>query len=221
MIWYKFHLGDYITHTTHLSDAEDLAYRRLLDLYYMSEKQIPLNTESVSRKIRIDLDITEAILDEFFERTDEGYFNSRCDAEIARYNKQVETNRSLGKKGGRPKKTETVTKRNPKLTPTEEDKDINTISSVAPTTSRFNDFWSVWPSSKRKVAKTACEAKWKRLALDPLADKIIASVTRLRASEQWLTGFDPAPLTYLNQKRWEDDSESDSVNGSGFSRRVI
>ena len=69
MIWYKFHLGDYITHTTHLSDAEDLAYRRLLDLYYMSEKQIPLNTESVSRKIRIDLDITESVLGEFFEKT--------------------------------------------------------------------------------------------------------------------------------------------------------
>jgi uncharacterized protein YdaU (DUF1376 family) len=69
VIWYKFHLGDYITHTTHLSDAEDLAYRRLLDLYYMSEKQIPLNTESVSRKIRIDLDITESVLGEFFEKT--------------------------------------------------------------------------------------------------------------------------------------------------------
>ena len=221
MIWYKFHLGDYITHTTHLSDAEDLAYRRLLDLYYISEKQIPLNTESVSRKIRIDLDIVETVLEEFFERTDEGYFNSRCDAEIARYNKQVETNRSLGKKGGRPKKTESVTKRNPKLTLKEEDKDINTISSVAPTTSRFNDFWSAWPPSKRKVAKTACEAKWKRQALDPFADKIIASVTRLRASEQWLTGFDPAPLTFLNQKRWEDDSETESVNGSIFNRRVI
>lgn len=221
MIWYKFHLGDYITHTTHLSDAEDLAYRRLLDLYYISEKQIPLNTESVSRKIRIDLDIVETVLGEFFERTDEGYFNSRCDAEIARYNKQVETNRSLGKMGGRPKKTESVTKRNPKLTLKEEDKDINTLSSVAPTTSRFNDFWSAWPPSKRKVAKTACEAKWKRQALDAFADKIIASVTRLRASEQWLSGFDPAPLTYLNQKRWEDDSETDSGNGSVFNRRVI
>jgi uncharacterized protein YdaU (DUF1376 family) len=221
VIWYKFHLGDYITHTTHLSDAEDLAYRRLLDLYYISEKQIPLNTESVSRKIRIDLDIVETVLAEFFERTDEGYFNSRCDAEIARYNKQVETNRSLGKMGGRPKKTESVPKRNPKLTLKEEDKDINTLSSVAPTTSRFNDFWSAWPPSKRKVAKTACEAKWKRQALDPFADKIIASVTRLRASEQWLTGFDPAPLTFLNQKRWEDDSETDSVTGSIFNRRVI
>jgi len=220
MIWYKFHLGDYITHTTHLSDAEDLAYRRLLDLYYMSEKPIPLNTESVSRKIRLDLDITESVLGEFFEKTENGYFNYRCDAEIARYNKQVENNRSLGKRGGRPKKTESKPIQNRKLTLTEEDKDINTISSQA-TKSRFDEFWAVWPPSKRKVAKSACEAKWKRQALDPLADKIIASVTRLRASEQWLSGFDPAPLTYLNQKRWEDDSETNSVNGSVFARRVI
>lgn len=48
MIWYKFHIGDYLTHTVHLSDAEDLAYRRLLDLYYMSEKMIPLDTEAVA-----------------------------------------------------------------------------------------------------------------------------------------------------------------------------
>ena len=221
MIWYKFHLGDYITHTTHLSDAEDLAYRRLLDLYYMSETEIPLNTELVARKIRLDLDITESVLGEFFEKTETGYFNHRCDAEIARYNKQVENNRSLGKRGGRPKKTESKSNQNRKLTLTEEDKDINTISSVAPTTSRFDEFWSAWPSSKRKVAKTACEAKWKRQALDPLADKIIACVTRLRASEQWVSGFEPAPLTFINQKRWEDDASTDSVNGSVFNRRVI
>ena len=220
MIWYKFHLGDYITHTTHLSDAEDLAYRRLLDLYYMSETEIPLNTELVARKIRLDLDITESVLGEFFEKTETGYFNHRCDAEIARYNKQVENNRSLGKRGGRPKKTESKSNQNRKLTLTEEEKEINTISSQA-TKSRFDDFWAVWPPSKRKVAKSACEAKWKRQALDPLADKIIASVTRLRTSEQWLSGFDPAPLTYLNQKRWEDDSETNSVNGSVFARRVI
>ncbi len=220
MIWYKFHLGDYITHTTHLSDAEDLAYRRLLDLYYMSETEIPLNTELVARKIRLDLDITESVLGEFFEKTETGYFNHRCDAEIARYNKQVENNRSLGKRGGRPKKTESKSNQNRKLTLTEEEKEINTISSQA-TKSRFDDFWTAWPPSKRKVAKSACEAKWKRQALDPLADKIIASVTRLKTSEQWLSGFDPAPLTYLNQKRWEDDSETNSVNGSVFARRVI
>jgi len=221
VIWYKFHLGDYITHTTHLSDAEDLAYRRLLDLYYMSEKPIPLNTESVSRKIRIDLDITESVLGEFFEHTENGYFNHRCHVEIAKYQAQVANNRHLGKRGGRPKKTESVIESEPKVNPKKIQNKINTITSVAPTTSRFDEFWSAWPSSKRKVAKSACEAKWKRQALDPLADKIIASVARLRTSEQWVSGFEPAPLTFINQKRWEDESQSDSVNGSVFNRRVI
>ena len=31
MNWYKFNIGDYLAETTHLADAEDLAYRRLLD----------------------------------------------------------------------------------------------------------------------------------------------------------------------------------------------
>ena len=214
MIWYKFHLGDYITHTTHLSDAEDLAYRRLLDLYYMSEKPIPLNTESVSRKIRLDLDITESVLGEFFEKTENGYFNHRCDVEIAKYQAQVAKNQRLGKLGGRPKKTESVTEPEPNTNPKKiKNKNKNTLSAT-----RFEEFWAAWPSSKRKVGKAAVLAKWERQALDPLADKIIASVTHLKASEQWIGGFEPAPLTFINQKRWEDDLETDSVL---IGRRVI
>ena len=216
MIWYKFHLGDYITHTTHLSDAEDLAYRRLLDLYYMSEKQIPLNTESVSRKIRIDLDITESVLGEFFEKTENGYFNHRCDAEVAKYQAQVANNQRLGKLGGRPKKTESVSESEPNGNPKKIKNKINTITSVSPTTSRFDEFWSTWPTSKRKVAKSTCETKWHKLKLDTVADKILANVNALKGSEQWTTGFEPAPLTYINQRRWED-----GVAEQTFSRRVI
>jgi uncharacterized protein YdaU (DUF1376 family) len=217
VIWYKFHLGDYITHTTHLSDAEDLAYRRLLDLYYMSEKPIPLDTDAVSRRIRLDLDITESVLNEFFDKTPEGYRNSRCDAEVEKYQQRVETNRSLGLRGGRPKKTESVSESKPNDNPKKiqiqkENKDISSQAT------RFNDFWSAWPSSKRKVGKGACETKWNRLGLDPLADRIIASVTRLKASEQWTSGFEPAPLTYINQKRWEDESGTESVS---IGRRMI
>lgn len=211
MIWYKFHLGDYITHTLHLSDAEDLAYRRLLDLYYMSEKPIPLDTDAVSRKIRLDLDITEAVLNEFFDRTDEGYRNSRCDAEIERYQAQVAHNKRASEIAGNKRKTTVAPKRHQSgaLTDTDKDKE-KTISSQA---TRFADFWSVWPQSKRKVAKAACEAKWKRLGLEPLADQIIASVGRLKASDQWLSGFEPAPLTFLNQRRWEDESGSTQTLG--------
>jgi uncharacterized protein YdaU (DUF1376 family) len=216
VIWYKFHLGDYITHTTHLSDAEDLAYRRLLDLYYMSEKPIPLNTESVSRKIRIDLDITESVLGEFFQHTENGYVNSRCDAEIAKYQAQVENNRQLGKRGGRPKKTESITETEPKVNPKKiQNKNIS-ISSFSTTTTRFGEFWSTWPTSKRKVAKATCEAKWLKLRLDSVADQIIAHVKSIKGSDQWTTGFEPAPLTYLSQRRWEDGEAQPMP-----SRRVI
>ena len=217
MIWYKFYLGDYITHTNHLSDAEDLAYRRLLDLYYISEKPIPLETESVARKIRLDLDITESVLGEFFDKGVDGYRNSRCDAEIAKYQHQVENNRTLGKRGGRPKKTESVTESKPKVNPKQIQIQNKNISSVTPTTSRFNEFWASWPSSKRKVARAECEKKWFKLNLDKVADSIIASVGRLKNTEQWTTGFDPAPLTYINQRRWEDDAGEQQATG----RRVI
>ena len=215
MIWYKFHLGDYITHTTHLSDAEDLAYRRLLDLYYMSEAPIPLDTAFVARKIRLDLDITESVLVEFFDKTEEGYRNARCDAEISKYQHQVETNRSLGKRGGRPKKTESITESKPNTNPNKKkNKNINTSSAA-----RFEEFWAVWPASKRKVGKAAVLAKWEKHNLDEVADVIIDNVNSLKSSEQWLGGYEPAPLTYINQRRWEDDYFPEQAIAQG--RRVI
>jgi uncharacterized protein YdaU (DUF1376 family) len=212
MIWYKFHIGDYLTHTVHLSDAEDLAYRRLLDLYYMSEKMIPLDHEAVARKIRLDLDITESVLGEFFERTEEGYFNNRCHAEVLKYQHQVENNRQLGKRGGRPKKTESETESkandNPKKIQIQK-KNINTSS-------KFDEFWNAWPTSKRKVAKSECQKKWAKAGLDSVAETIIAQVNKLKVTEQWTGGYEPAPLTYINQRRWED-----GVAEQSFARRVI
>ena len=216
MIWYKFHIGDYLTHTVHLSDAEDLAYRRLLDLYYMSEKEIPLDIESVARKIRLDLDITESVLGEFFEKTSTGYFNNRCHVEIAKYQHQVENNRQLGKRGGRPLKTESKTESEPNTNPNRNrNRNRNTISSQT-TSTRFDEFWSAWPTSKRKVAKSECQKKWAKHGLDSVAETIIAQVNSLKVTEQWTSGFEPAPLTYINQRRWEDDAGTPAVG-----RKVI
>ena len=212
MIWYKFHIGDYLTHTVHLSDAEDLAYRRLLDLYYMSEKMIPLDHEVVARKIRLDLDITESVLGEFFERTEEGYFNNRCHAEVTKYQHQVENNRQLGKRGGRPSKTESKTESKAKDNP----KKIQIQKKNINTSSKFDEFWNAWPSSKRKVAKSECQKKWAKAGCDAVAETIIAQVNAMKVTEQWTTGFEPAPLTYINQRRWEDDAGAPAVG-----RRVI
>lgn len=99
--------------TAHLEPMEDLAYRRLLDLYYSNESPIPLETQSVARRLRLVLDVVEKVLLEFFQHSESGWKHRRCDAEIASYKAMAERNRKNGKAGGRPKKTQRVTTGNP------------------------------------------------------------------------------------------------------------
>ena len=62
MHYYQFNIGDYIKNTIHLSLMEDLAYRRLLDMYYDSEKPIPTDIPWVSRRLRMDTDVVQNVL---------------------------------------------------------------------------------------------------------------------------------------------------------------
>lgn len=100
---YPFHPGDYMLDTDHLEPLEDLAYRRLLDLYYSSEAPIPLETELVSRRLRLGSEVVSKVLAEFFERRETGWHQARCDAEIADYKARADRARQNGKNGGRPK----------------------------------------------------------------------------------------------------------------------
>lgn len=100
---YPFHPGDYMLDTAHLEPLEDLAYRRLLDLYYSSEAPIPLETELVSRRLRLGSEVVSKVLAEFFERRETGWHQARCDAEIADYKARADRARQNGKNGGRPK----------------------------------------------------------------------------------------------------------------------
>ena len=68
----------------------------------------------------------------------------------------------------------------------------------------FASFWNAWPNTQRKTAKTECLKKWRSRKLEAHTDKILAHVVAMKATETWRTGFEPAPLTYINQSRWED-----------------
>jgi hypothetical protein len=69
----------------------------------------------------------------------------------------------------------------------------------------FAQFWAEWPNTDRKVAKAKCLERWRKAGLEACAEAIIADVRRNKATNrQWLGGYEPAPLTYLNQRRWED-----------------
>ena len=83
---------------------------------------------------------------------------------------------------------------------------------------RFAEFWQAWPAGPRKQAKAECEKKWKARGLDDLADEIIGHVRAILKTKQF-QDFTPAPLTYLNQRRWEDGAPSsgdDPADSSPF-----
>lgn len=84
MHYYQFNIGDYKSHTEHLSEMEDLTYRRLLDWYYLHESPIPLDIQETARQIRMrsHTDCISVVLHEYFERTDHGWIHHRANDEI-------------------------------------------------------------------------------------------------------------------------------------------
>lgn len=84
MHYYQFNIGDYKSHTEHLSEMEDLTYRRLLDWYYLHETPIPLDLTETARQIRMrsHSDSIALVLQEYFECTDSGWIHHRANSEI-------------------------------------------------------------------------------------------------------------------------------------------
>jgi len=70
----------------------------------------------------------------------------------------------------------------------------------------FAEFWTEWPASERKQAKGKCEEAWGKSGFDKHAESIMAHVKQMKTSESWTKKggeFIPAPMVYLNQRRWE------------------
>jgi len=103
MYFYPHHIGDYKAATTYLSNEEDLAYRRLLELYYDTEKAIEDDIPLLSKRLRVAPESLSFVLKEFFSHTKDGWRNKRCDVVIKDYQEMAEKNRKNGKLGGRPK----------------------------------------------------------------------------------------------------------------------
>lgn len=114
MHYYDFNIGDFAKKTQHLTNEEELAYRRALDMYYDTEN--PLLTTglaTLSRRLRVDEKSLKNVLDEFFP---DGK-NRHADEKIAEYYAYIERQKLNGSKGGRPKHKQQnnpgVSKKNP------------------------------------------------------------------------------------------------------------
>lgn len=92
---YPFHVGDYRSATSHLSDSEDLTYRRLIDHYYDTEQPISMDLPMVARRLRVSQADLVTVLQDFFTESEGAWHHARCDAELGKYHSFKES----GKKG--------------------------------------------------------------------------------------------------------------------------
>jgi hypothetical protein len=99
--YYKFNLKDYAVSTPHLSNEEDLCYRRLMDLYYLNEAPLADDKQMLSKRCRLPEQTISAVLQEFFKLEEIGWIHGRCDEEIAATNRISEMKKEAGKRGGK------------------------------------------------------------------------------------------------------------------------
>ena len=169
MNYYPFHIGDYISHTSHLSDAEDLAYRRMIDLYYQTEEPFK-DVAWVARRIKSTPEIVKLLLEEFFEFDSDVWRSKRADEEIAKYRLKADSARNANRIKTEKKsalitelKSELISEPNHIVTNNQEPRtnnqepltNINTITPEGVSDEVFKDFCKLRKGLKAPVTQTA------------------------------------------------------------------
>lgn len=94
MNYYEHHLGDYARDAGKLSMLRDGAYFRLMGVYYGREQPLPLDLaecfDLTGCASQAERDAVEYILKRFFQRSEDGWHQKRCDEELARFRAKSE-----------------------------------------------------------------------------------------------------------------------------------
>ena len=208
MNYYPFHIGDYISHTSHLSDAEDLAYRRMIDLYYQTEEPFK-DIAWVARRIKSTSEIVKLLLEEFFEFDSEVWRSKRADEEIAKYRLKADSARNANRVKSEKKsalitelKSELISEPNHIVTNNQEPRtNINIY------TEEFELFWKSYP---RHEAKSSAMKAFKKVKVD--INILLQAIAKQKNSKQWKDNIIPHASTWLNQSRWEDEVVTKPTN---------
>jgi uncharacterized protein YdaU (DUF1376 family) len=104
---YIFHIGDYHSHTSHLEPIEDLAYRRMLDLYYLNEGPLKGSSSEIAKVLGLSgsgLQV-DFILGQFFNQDSDGFWRqTRVEIEILHYQGRIKSSSKGGRASGKVRK---------------------------------------------------------------------------------------------------------------------
>jgi uncharacterized protein YdaU (DUF1376 family) len=154
MHYYQFHIGDYKSHTHHLSLMEDLAYRRLLDFYFLHEQ--PIKHRDIARQIgmREHEEDVMTVLNEFFISTADGFVSPRADKEIKQYKEFSEAGkRGAAKRWGTPPNGEAISPPNATPIATNNHKPLTNNHKPSGEATRISQDWFLSKSFGEWAAK--------------------------------------------------------------------
>lgn len=97
MHYYQHHIGDFIKATARLSDAQAMAYLRLIWKYYDDERPLPDEMDVIAFQIGATEADVNLILRSYFKLEDDGWHQTRCDTEISEYHQKAEQASKAGK----------------------------------------------------------------------------------------------------------------------------
>ena len=132
MHYFQFNIGDYASHTSRLTPLEDLAYRRMLDLYYLNEQPLNGCITDVARGLGLSEHVSEVkyVLSKFFTETETGFSQKRIDLEIKKYKSNAKNKSRAGKASAKARAAKASSKVTPveqtlNTTPTNDEQNIN------------------------------------------------------------------------------------------------
>lgn len=206
---YLFHIGDYASHTRHLTPMEDLAYRRMLDLYYLREHPLSDCSTSVARSIGLrdhEAEVT-TVLQEFFTYTDDGWRNQRADEEIAKYQGKVRAASRAGKASAAQR---ALSARSADVQQTVNHKPVtknrvpvpsNKAATASPEIDPyFLEFWNVYA---KKVDKPVALRAWRRLSRSEQRTALEATGAYVASTPD--KQYRKNPAVWLRARGWENE----------------
>jgi uncharacterized protein YdaU (DUF1376 family) len=214
MHYYKFNIGDYLSHTGHLTLLEDLAYRRLIDYQFLNECHIPSDIKQAARVIRMNDCLTdvEQVLNEFYSLDEDGWLNNRVQRELNEYHAKALNASKAGKasaKARKAKRKQQVPKSNDRSTDAQRTCNQTLTINHKPITinnskEAFDIFYDNYPKKKNKGA---AEKAWKKIKPEQY-QPIMDALANACNSDDWTKDkgkWIPYPASWLNAKGWEDE----------------
>jgi uncharacterized protein YdaU (DUF1376 family) len=202
MHYYQFNIGDYQSHTSHLSDMEDLAYRRLLDWYYLHELTIPLEVTEIARQIRMrsHSDCISIVLQEYFERTTDGWIHHRANKEMAKTGEKSVKASASAKARWKKRDANALQTQSDSNAIKERKGNENKENKIESTCLTFDEFWNMYG---KKVDSKKCKDKFETIK-ESDRKKILATL-ELYVKSKPEVKFRKDPIRYLTGEIWNDE----------------